>query len=50
MNNTNLNAPFTYTSTVYPLPTVTYTPESLRGSFVPLNSSYVSSYYGLSGK
>lgn len=47
MNN---NISSTYTSPVYPLPTVTYTPESLRGSFVPLNSNHVSSYYGLFGK
>ena len=29
-----------------PLPTVTYTPESLRSSFVPLNNNHISSYYG----
>ena len=27
-------------------PTVTYTPELLRSSFIPLNSNYNSSYYG----
>lgn len=29
-----------------PLPTVTYTPGTLRSSFKPLNSNYNSSYYG----
>ena len=36
----------TYTSPSYPLPTVTYTPETLRSSFAPLNSNYANTFYG----
>jgi hypothetical protein len=33
-------------STVFPKPTVTYTPEHLRGSFAPLNDRYNDAFYG----
>jgi hypothetical protein len=32
--------------TIFPSATTTYTPESLRDHFVPLNSNYNDAYYG----
>jgi hypothetical protein len=39
-------APSYTPSTIYPMPTVTYTPFSARAYFEPLNSSYTNAHLG----